>query len=474
MSNTDAHPDELVCTAGDPDIDVEIITARDVPLGGPRAMTVHRTLPQRRRSLIGAWCFIDHFGPDAVARTGGMDVAPHPHTCLQTVSWLFTGAIRHDDSAGYHELVRPGEVNLMTAGAGICHSEVSTRDTEILHGVQLWTVLPESARHGDRRFDHHVPTPVTFDGGEALVFLGSLLGDHSPVPTFTPLVGAEIRLEPGATVALSVDPTFEHGVLVDTGTVTVGDVTVHRTELAYTGTGATTLHLHNTGGTWARLILLGGEPFTEPLVMWWNFIGRDDAEIRRYREQWNSHDSRFGEVTGYAGHDPDGPDRLPAPAMPATTVRPRTNPAPVARTGADPYRPKERIMTDPTGPTDSTDSSDPTGLTDATGAPVTVHLTTDGDAYGIWLDDRDAPVGHAWFIDHEGDRIFHHTVVDDDFGGRGLAGALVRAALEDTRSRGLTVVPVCPYVRAWIPKHDWDGPVRQATGTDIAVVEEQA
>jgi redox-sensitive bicupin YhaK (pirin superfamily) len=320
-------------------VPVEIITARDVPLGGPRAMTVHRTLPQRRRSLIGAWCFLDHYGPDPVAATGGMDVAPHPHTGLQTVSWLFDGEIRHDDSHGVHELVRPGELNLMTAGAGICHSEVSTETTDTLHGVQLWTVLPEDARHGPRRFDHYAPTPVTFDGGSALVFLGTLLGSTSPVPTFTPLVGAEVRLEPGAVLDLGVDPSFEHGFLVDTGDVTVEGVAVARTELAYTGTGADTVAVANTGGAPARVVVIGGEPFGEDVVMWWNFIGRDDAEIRRYREEWNAYGDRFGETHGYTPHDPDAPRRLPAPEMPGTRLRPRGNPGPVARAGADPYRP---------------------------------------------------------------------------------------------------------------------------------------
>jgi redox-sensitive bicupin YhaK (pirin superfamily) len=304
-------------------------------------MTVHRTLPQRRRSLIGAWCFIDHYGPDPVADTGGMDVAPHPHTGLQTVSWLFAGEIRHDDSAGYHEIVRPGEVNLMTAGAGICHSEVSTEDTDILHGVQLWTVLPDSARHVARRFDHYEPEPVSFPGGRALVFLGSLLGSTSPVPTFTELVGAEIHLDAGSHLDLAVDPSFEHGILVDTGSVTVEGTAVARTELAYTGTGSSAIHLSNTGDSTTRLIFLGGVPFEEPVVMWWNFIGRDDAEIRQYREEWNAHGARFGEVSGYIGHDPDGPDRLPAPDMPGSTIRARTNPSPVARPGDDPYRPKE-------------------------------------------------------------------------------------------------------------------------------------
>ena len=122
----------------------EVLEARDVPLGGPRALQVRRTLPQRARTLIGAWCFADHYGPVEVPKTGGMDVPPHPHTGLQTVSWLFSGEVEHRDSLGSHALVRPGEMNLMTGGRGIAHSEVSTPDTERLHGVQLWVALPEA------------------------------------------------------------------------------------------------------------------------------------------------------------------------------------------------------------------------------------------------------------------------------------------------------------------------------------------
>src|SRR4051794_30446226 len=139
---------------------MEVLTPRDVPLGGLRAMTVRRTLPQRQRSLIGAWCFVDHYGPDDTTTTGGMDVPPHPHTGLATVSWLFTGEVEHRDSHGVHATVRPGELNLMTGGHGIAHSEVSTPDTTVLHGVQLWIALPDHARDAPRDFAHHAPTPV--------------------------------------------------------------------------------------------------------------------------------------------------------------------------------------------------------------------------------------------------------------------------------------------------------------------------
>ena len=215
MTNPERDPDEIVCTTGA--AAVEVMVPREVPLGGPRAMHVRRTLPQRHRSLIGAWCFLDHYGPDEVADSGGMSVAPHPHTGLQTVSWLFTGEVEHRDSAGHHAMVRPGELNLMTAGRGISHSEVSPASTTTLHGAQLWVALPESARHAEPGFEHYAPETVTGDGWRARVFLGSLLGERSPVTTYSPLLGAELLLEPRTEITLDVDPAFEHGVLVDGG-----------------------------------------------------------------------------------------------------------------------------------------------------------------------------------------------------------------------------------------------------------------
>ncbi|ALO13537.1 Pirin-related protein [Streptomyces venezuelae] len=302
------------------DTEVQVLGARDVPLGGPRAMTVRRTLPQRSRTLIGAWCFADHYGPDEVAESGGMDVAPHPHTGLQTVSWLFSGEIEHRDSMGSHAFVRPGELNLMTGGHGISHTEVSTPGTTVLHGVQLWVALPGAHRHADRDFQHHAPKPVRFEEAELRVFLGSLAGETSPVPTFTPLLGAELLLAPGATVALPVDPVFEHGLLIDEGTVRLGGTSLRPTELGYLPTGHDTLALTNESDHRARAVLLGGTPFDEEIVMWWNFIGRSHADIVEAREEWERASERFGHVDGYPGA------RLPAPALPNASLTPRGNP----------------------------------------------------------------------------------------------------------------------------------------------------
>ncbi|WP_165358526.1 pirin family protein [Haloactinopolyspora alba] len=326
MSNVEAEPVEIRCAEqGDersaPDApQVDVLSPREVPLGGPRAMSVRRTLPQRARTLIGAWCFVDHYGPDDVARTGGMHVPPHPHTGLQTVSWLFSGEIEHRDSLGSHAFVRPGELNLMTGGYGISHSEVSTARTTVLHGAQLWVALPEGHRDAARDFERYVPEPVRIDGAQVRVFLGSLAGDVSPVRTFTPLLGAEITVEPRAVIPLTVDAAFEHGLLVDAGVVRVADTLLHAAELAYVHPGADALTLVNESDVPARTILLGGVPFDEEIVMWWNFIGRSHEDIVRARDEWEAASDRFGVVAGYAG------DRLAAPAMPKVTITPRRNP----------------------------------------------------------------------------------------------------------------------------------------------------
>lgn len=314
MSNLEAAPAEIACSSA-PASGIDVLHPREVPLGGPRAIPVRRTLPQRQRSLIGAWCFVDHYGPVSAR----MDVPPHPHTGLQTVSWLFGGGVEHRDSGGVHVQVRPGELNLMTAGAGICHSEVSTESNTALHGVQLWVALPDSDRATGRGFDHYVPPPISLPGALTRVFLGELAGSRSPVHTFTPLLGAQVDLDANARLDIAIDSAFEHGVLCDAGTVFVADTPLAVADLSYQSPGASTLRLRNGGDAPARVLLLGGTPFTEELLMWWNFVGRTHDEIVEYRESWAAGDERFGAVVGYRG----SVSRLPAPPLPATRLRPR-------------------------------------------------------------------------------------------------------------------------------------------------------
>lgn len=347
MSNVESSPAELLCPSNPADSQgrghpeglggAELLRPRMVPLGGPRAMTVRRTLPQRQRSLIGAWCFVDHYGPDDVTAGPGMAVPPHPHTGLQTISWLFTGEIAHADSAGNHALVRPGELNLMTAGRGISHSEYSTDTTTILHGVQLWAALPDHERFTAPDFHHYRPEPVTLPGASLRVFMGTAGGSSSPVKTFTPMVGAEILLEAGACLLLDLSPEFEHGILVDAGSLTVAGTPVDSDELAYLSTGRQAVALA-AGQEPVRLLLIGGAPLNESILMWWNFVGRSHEEIVAFRAAWQA---RIGADTDQdaaellrladaeasftlpAGH---GDPPLPAPVLPTVALRPRSNP----------------------------------------------------------------------------------------------------------------------------------------------------
>ena len=282
-------------------------------------MSVRRTLPQRHRSLIGAWCFLDHYGPDDVAQTGGMVVPPHPHSGLQTLTWLFAGEVEHRDSGGGHALVSPGVTGLMTAGHGICHSETSTPGTASLHGVQLWIALPASDRDAPRAFHHGPARTVSLDGAVVTVFVGELLGESADAPVFSPLLGAEVVLDEGVTLDLGVDESFEHGVLVDTGIVSIGGIPLAAHELGYVAPGEFRLSLANIGPGRARVVLLGGTPFGEQIAMWWNFVGRDHDDIVTMREQWAARSERYGSVEGYLGPVA----RLEAPELPHVRIRPR-------------------------------------------------------------------------------------------------------------------------------------------------------
>jgi redox-sensitive bicupin YhaK (pirin superfamily) len=245
------------------------------------------------------------------------------------VSWLFGGSIEHRDSVGTHALVRPGELNLMTAGRGVSHSEVSTDEATVLHGVQLWVALPAEHRDTQPAFAHHVPEVVHGDGWDAQVFLGSMFGSTSPVETFSPLFGAEVIIDGGTGVSPPPDPAFEYGVLVDFGAVHVNGVEVTRHQLAYVAPGEP-LEIH--ADDLAHLLLIGGPPFGEEIVMWWNFVARDHAEIEQARADWMAqitdnngtlqdsqeiYDGRFGIVEG--DHLPP----IPAPVMPNARLKPR-------------------------------------------------------------------------------------------------------------------------------------------------------
>jgi redox-sensitive bicupin YhaK (pirin superfamily) len=319
VSTTKADP-----FAADPSIThcadgISVLTPRQVPLGGPRAMTVRRTLPQRERSLIGAWCFLDHYGPDRVADSGGMQLPGHPHTGLATVSWLFEGAIEHRDTTGAHAIVRPGQLNLMTAGRGIAHSEFSAPGTETLRGAQLWLALPDRARFQEPGFAHHEPSPVDLDGARALVFLGELAGSRSPVQTSSPLLGAELTLAQGQSMQLEVAPEFEHGVLVDVGVVTVHGQRATAADLVYCPPGARRLRLFAEEP--ARVLVLGGEPLGEQIVMWWNFLARTHEEIVEFRADWERERGAGGGGPRYGTFPSAWSVTLGAPDLPNVRLR---------------------------------------------------------------------------------------------------------------------------------------------------------
>ncbi|WP_431783927.1 pirin family protein [Streptomyces chumphonensis] len=291
-----------------------LLPGHDVPLG--RYTTVRRLLPHRERRMVGAWCFADHFGPDDVAERPGMQIAPHPHTGLQTVTWLVAGEIVHADSLGSLQPIVPGALNLMTSGHGISHSEQSPPDhPPVMHGLQLWIALPDEARHQPPRFEHHADLPTVRDGvATVTVVVGELAGARSPARVHSPLLGADVSFDGPGTLRLPVDPAFETGVLVLAGTATVAGTELAPGALLHLGRGRSDVTVEAAAP--ARLFLLGGTPFEEPLVMWWNFVGRTHEEIVRARDDWEAGD-RFGTVE----HCTDAP--LPAPALPTVRLKAR-------------------------------------------------------------------------------------------------------------------------------------------------------
>ena len=294
--------------------DLEITEARDARVGD---MTVRRMLPLRLRRSIGAWCFIDHYGPMDVDGLTGMNVPPHPHIGLQTVTWLLSGNVLHRDSLGSEQLIRPGQLNLMTSGRGIAHAEESPAEHDpTLHGVQLWVALPEASRQVDPAFEHHRELPVASLGGFMITVLtGELAGAASPATTFSPIVGAELSVKgAAASCLLPLRPEYEHALFVVSGQAGANGVRLEPGHLLYSPAGRHELAVSAPPGS--TLILLGGEPLGEPLLMWWNFVARTPEEIAAATAAWRA--GEFGSVGGYQG------DPLPAPPLDATLLkRPR-------------------------------------------------------------------------------------------------------------------------------------------------------
>ncbi len=264
---------------------------------------VRRVLPTLGRRLVGAWCFADHYGP-APAEVGG-GIGPHPHAGLQTVSWLVEGELLHLDSIGARQRIAPGQLNWMTSGRGIAHAELQPVAGTML-GVQLWVALPDRDRETEPAFDHYADLPIVDHGAATVtVMVGEHAGVRHDARTFSPLVGLDVALHGGA-VAIPLQADFEHAVLLVQGRAEVAGAPLPVGTLRYLGMRRDAIEVLGDAGT--RLVVLGGEPLREPVLMWWNFVGRTHEEIVQMQRDWNE-GRRFGEVQGA------GLARIPAPEI---------------------------------------------------------------------------------------------------------------------------------------------------------------
>jgi len=290
VTEDDAPPDPEVGSPEPPG--VEITAGREAMVGD---MPVRRVLPRRARRTVGAWCFVDHMGPAAVTETHGIDVGPHPHIGLQTVTWLLAGEVLHRDSLGSEQVIRPGQLNLMTAGRGVSHSEEATGSyAGPLHGVQLWVAQPEATRHGDPAFEHHAELPqVELAAGTATVLVGALGGTASPARRDTDHLGVDLDLRSGVH-ELPVEPGHEHALVVTTGALQIDGQVLEPGHLAHLAPGRDTLVLEVREPT--RALLLGGTPFPEAILMWWNYVARTRDEISAAHAEWTDRSPRFGTV----------------------------------------------------------------------------------------------------------------------------------------------------------------------------------
>ncbi|MFO1320547.1 MAG: pirin family protein [Burkholderiales bacterium] len=283
---------------------VERIPTHEGNVGG---LPIRRALPTRARRMIGAWCFLDHIGPSTLNDGQAMRVAPHPHIGLQTFSWMIEGEVLHRDSLGCVQTIRPGQVNLMTAGRGVAHSEEMQSETRHLHMVQLWIALPEVFRTIAPAFVNYPTLPVVRrDGVEITVLAGTHADASAPTQVYSPLVGLDIVATAPAQTALPLEPRYEHGLLVLEGEAEVDGQCAVPGTLLYLGARRDVLPLRMTSA--ARLLLLGGAPFEEDVLLWWNFVARRPEELRQAAVDWNAGRGPFGRVEGYEGEPLAAPD----------------------------------------------------------------------------------------------------------------------------------------------------------------------
>jgi quercetin 2,3-dioxygenase len=316
LSDLDTRPQEYLCAGrveGGPE--ELLLTARRVYLG--KTTEVARSLPNKQIRMIGAWCFLDHYGPENVSGSAGMQVWAHPHTGLQTVTWLLDGEIEHRDSLGSQAIVRPGELHIMTAGHGIVHSEISQPDKPpMLHGVQLWVALPDAMRDHNPAFQSYTELPdLNRPGVRGKVLIGEVDGASSPALGYSPLCGADLSLDAGTDILLALEEGFEYGIGVVAGAVVVASTVVGVDQLLYLGMNRRHVRLRSQQG--GRVIMLGGQPFAEDIVMWWNFIGRSHQEIVDFRSAWERRAPRFPPIVSRSEKV------MEAPPMPTVTLKPR-------------------------------------------------------------------------------------------------------------------------------------------------------
>ena len=274
---------------------VDVLTSHEAQVG---SLTVRRALPQRKRRTVGAWCFADHMGPADVTERSGLDIGPHPHTGLQTVTWLIDGEALHRDSLGSEQVISAGQLNLMTAGYGVSHAEEATghyRGT--LQGIQLWIAQSDATRDGSPGFEHHAELPrLEIGEASATVLIGDFNGARSPASRDTTLetelVGADVRIHGTSRVAL--DPTYEYGVIVLEGLIELDGRELGPGTMGYLAPGRDEMTLQSRESS--TLIVLGGVPLEHPVFMWWNFVARTRADVDAAYESWRNNDGRFGKV----------------------------------------------------------------------------------------------------------------------------------------------------------------------------------
>lgn len=285
--------------------DASIYSAQQRQLG-PHLM-VHRILPQRAIRMIGPWCFLDHFGPVAPANYRQFDIAPHPHIGLQTITWLLSGQLLHQDSLGYEQPLRSGQLNLMTSGRGISHAEVADHDPDQpLHGLQLWCALPPAHEQTEPRFDHYQQVPK-FSVGDctATLIVGSYVQQErrltSPALSFSPALALLLQTPRATATELQLERDFEYGIYVVSGHIQLLDQTVRAHQLISLGANRSQVTLELSADT--VVMVLGGEAFEQPVKMWWNFVSASQQRVEQAQRDWDAKHERFGHVAHYQSHE---------------------------------------------------------------------------------------------------------------------------------------------------------------------------